>query len=145
MKKKEVGISLIVLGAFLPWFMFLLSSSPIQLQTYHNFLSFGVIIFFVTLIFGLALGIPPKRKPKVRIRGDIFIEEGAEMTIRTPQPKYHYVSKNVIKYLLIFGFIASVFGFGYGIVSPTFGYVGIALGGFLLGAGIIFSFRPSMG
>jgi hypothetical protein len=72
LKKKQLGISLIIFGASIPWFIFLLTSSPFQLQVYHNFLSFGVVAFFITLIFGLALGIPPKKNPKVRIQGDIL-------------------------------------------------------------------------
>lgn len=143
-RKKGVIISLIVLGAFLPFLTYLLTSTSFQLQVYHDFLTIGVMIFIVTLVFGLALGIPPKKNPRVRIQGDIFVEEGAEIHIKTPSRKYHYVSKNVVKYLLIFGSILSALGFGYGIVSAMFGYMSIALGGFLLGAGIIFSFRPVM-
>ena len=75
---------------------------------------------------------------------NLFIEEGAEMIIRTQRPKYHYVSKKVVKYLLISGSILSLLGFEYGIISLVFGYGSVALGGFLLGAGIIFSFRPLM-
>jgi len=143
-KKKEVLISLIALLVFLPFFTLFLTSSSFQLQAYHDFLTIGAIIFFVALVFGLALGIPPKKKPTVRIQGGIFVQDGAEITIRSQSRNYHYVSKKVIKYFLIFGSILSALGFCYGIVSSMFGYLSIALGGFLLGAGIIFSFRPLM-
>jgi len=60
LKKKQTIIFLVALGVFIPWFLFLLISSPLQLQVYQDFLSLGFVIFLLTFIGGLALGTPPK-------------------------------------------------------------------------------------
>jgi len=143
LKKKRTIVSLAILVVVGIWAWFLLSTSPVQLQAYQQFLRGALLIFFFTFIFGFIITVPRKKKPRVRVHGEIEIKEGAEIHITTPQSRHWRFSRKVVKLVLILGSILSLFGFAYGIASFLFGYTSVALGGFIFGVGLALLFFRS--
>jgi len=136
LKKKNVAVLLVVLVMISIWAGILLLSRSTQLQAYKQFLNWALLIFGVAFVIGFMLTMPPKKKSSVRIRGEIEVEEGAEITIRAPPPPPRWrVSRRIAKWGLIIGGISTLLGLAYGIVSYEFGYLSVGLGGSFLGFG----------
>ncbi len=135
LKRKSAIILIVILVMAGIWAGLYLSAPVSQAQAYQQFLTWGLLFFAITFMFGIVAATPPKRKPRVRIR-DMEVDDGAEVIIRTNQPPRKPVSRRLAKWVLLMGAVIALFGFAYGIASVELGYVSVSLGGFALGIGV---------
>jgi len=125
-------VTLIGVG-ILVWFL---------LSAHQQFLKWGIIIFGPVFIVSFLITVPRKGRPRVRI-GDMEVEAGAEIHIRTRGLNHLRVSRKTSKWISILGCIVTLVGFAFGVLSYELGYIFVIIGGALLGGGLgLYTFRP---
>jgi len=124
------------------WIWALSSGIISSLAKYVKFFKLTLVFFGGAFFFGFVSVIPKKKKSKIKMDGELEVEEGAKVIFQAPKKKQSKVAKGTIRWLIALGSIITLISIGFGPIFaqltkyPFIEHLPVAIGGFILGIGI---------